>query len=195
MSNTPEKIKFNAKIPGMPRQILLALRQLLIELRLWSLRKLAGMDIGRDTKISLRANLDMTNPAGVHIGDGTLISFNAVIFAHDLSRHFSSHTYIGRNCFIGAHSIIMPGVVVGDQSIVAAGSVVTKDVPPGSIVGGNPARILRSGIQTRKWGILVEAYDEAVARNAQAQTEELAASPQIPKNLPAPTKEFCDLPS
>ncbi len=131
-----------------------------MELRVWRLRNLLGMDIGRDTKISLRADLDSTNPRGVHIGDGTLIAFHAVVFAHDLSRHFHTHTYIGRNCFIGAHAIIMPGVTVGDQSIVGAGSVVTKDVPAGSMVGGNPARILRSGIRTVKYGILLEAYED-----------------------------------
>ncbi len=160
----------------LPRQAVLAIREALIELRLWRLRKLAGMDIGRDTKISLRADLDMTNPRGVHIGDGTLIAFHAVVFAHDLSRHFHTHTYIGRNCFIGAHAIIMPGVTIGDQCIVGAGSVVTHDVPGGSIVGGNPARILRSGIKTVKWGILLDAYEDAVARAAEAKAAEAAAS-------------------
>ena len=137
------------------------------------------MDIGRDIIISLRADLDTTHPQGVHIGDGTLVAFHAVIFAHDLSRHLSAHTYIGRNCFIGAHAIIMPGVVIGDQSIVGAGAVVTKDVPPHSIVGGNPARILRSGIHTRKHGILVEAYEESLAEKSRIQG-----------NLDASTKQF-----
>jgi acetyltransferase-like isoleucine patch superfamily enzyme len=161
---------------SLPRKVLLAIREALIELRVWRLRKLAGMDIGRDTKISLRADLDMTNPCGVHIGDGTLIAFHAVVFAHDLSRHFHTHTYIGRNCFIGAHAIIMPGVTIGDQCIVGAGSVVTNDVAAGSIVGGNPARVLRSGIKTVKWGILLEAYEDAVAREAEARAAEAAAS-------------------
>lgn len=45
-------------------------------------------------------------------------------------------------CYIGAHSMIMPGVTIGQGSLVAAGAVVTKSVPPRTIVGGNPARIL-----------------------------------------------------
>lgn len=49
---------------------------------------------------------------------------------------------IGDNCFIGIGCIIMPNVTIGDNSIIAAGSVVTQDVPPGSIVGGNPGRII-----------------------------------------------------
>ncbi len=69
------------------------------------------MDIGRDTKISLRANLDMVYPAGVRIGDGTLVLFKAVIIAHDPSRHFGTQTYIGGNRFIGDYMIIMPRVV------------------------------------------------------------------------------------
>lgn len=139
------------------------LRTALIDLRLWYLRRVQKMDIGRNVKISLRANLDTTNPRGVHIGDGTYIAFHAVIFTHDMSRVIHTNTYVGRNCFIGAHAIIMPGVRVGDECIVGSGSVVTKDVPPGSIVAGNPAKVVRSGIRTGQWGILVDAFEEAVA--------------------------------
>ena len=56
-----------------------------------------------------------------------------------------------------------PALEFGDECIVGSGSVVTKDVPSGSIVAGNPARVVRSEIRTQKWGILVEAYEEAVA--------------------------------
>ncbi|MBV9287277.1 MAG: acyltransferase [Hyphomicrobiales bacterium] len=114
------------------------------------------MDIGKDVQISLRARLDFTNPRGVHIGDGTYVAFAAVIFTHDMSRALHTDTYVGANCFIGAQAIIMPGVRIGDQCVIGAGAVVTKDVPTGSIVGGNPARIIRSGIKTRRYGILLE---------------------------------------
>lgn len=49
---------------------------------------------------------------------------------------------IGNNCFIGANSVILPGVVISDNTIVAAGAVVTKSFPPNVVIGGNPARIL-----------------------------------------------------
>jgi acetyltransferase-like isoleucine patch superfamily enzyme len=80
-----------------------------------------------------------------------------------MSRALHTDTFIGKNCFIGAHAIIMPGVRVGDECIVGTGSVVTKDVPAHSIVAGNPAVIVRSGIRTVKWGILQEAHDQALA--------------------------------
>ena len=174
------------KIAADPRNSFLSavfrIREFVLNFRIWCLRKFLGMDIGKNTKISLRADLDFTNPRGVHIGDGTLIAFHAVVFSHDLSRHFHTHTFIGRDCFIGAHAIIMPGVSVGDQCIVGAGSVVTQDVPSGCIVAGNPARILRSGIRTRQWGILIEAYEEALARAKAAEAEapaNVAASNRI----------------
>ena len=47
---------------------------------------------------------------------------------------------IGENCFIGARSVIMPGVTIGDNCIVGAGSVVTKSIPPNTVVAGNPAK-------------------------------------------------------
>ena len=50
---------------------------------------------------------------------------------------------IGNNCFIGARCIIMPGVTIGKHSVVAAGSVVTKDGPPDTMVGGVPAKIIK----------------------------------------------------
>jgi acetyltransferase-like isoleucine patch superfamily enzyme len=120
------------------------------------------MDVHLDTQISLKARLDKTNPRGIHIGDGTLIAFGAVVLAHDMSRALTTDTFIGRNCFIGAHSIILPGIRVGDGSIVAIGSVVTRDVDAGCIVAGNPARVIRRGIEVMKWGVLKEAYREAL---------------------------------
>jgi acetyltransferase-like isoleucine patch superfamily enzyme len=152
------------------RRLLIWARDSLIRSQLWFYRRM-GMDIGRDVQVSLRARLDFTNPRGVHIGDGTYVAFDSVIFAHDMSRVWHTNTYVGRNCFIGAQAIIMPGVRVGDECIVGAGAVVTKDVPSCSIVAGNPAKIIRSGIRTIKWGILAEAYDAAVAREEQGHIQ------------------------
>ena len=84
-------------------------------------------------------------------------------FAHDMSRLIHTDTSIGRNCFIRAHAIILPGVRVGAECIVGSGSVVTTYAPSGSIVVGNPARVIRSRICMRTWGILVDACEAVVA--------------------------------
>lgn len=146
---------------GVIRYAALTARQVLLRLRWLYLRGL-GMDIHPDTEISLKAHLDRTNPCGIHIGEGTLVAFGAVILSHDLARVTHTDTYIGRNCFIGARSIILPGIHIGDGSIVAIGSVVTKDVDPNTIVAGNPARVVKTNIQTRKWGVLEESFQIAV---------------------------------
>ena len=69
----------------------------------------------------------------------------------------SSDTRIGRNCFIGAHSIILPGVTIGDGSVVGAGSVVTRDVPPRSAMAGNPARTMKSDVVVVPDGRLLDS--------------------------------------
>lgn len=132
------------------------LRDVLIRLRWLYLRHVWGMDIDRSASLSLSARLDRTYPRGVHIGANSYVAFEATILTHDFVRRLYCDTYVGRNCFIGARSMILPGVRVGDGSIVGAGSVVTRDVPPRSIVAGNPAKIVRSQIDVGRFGQLIE---------------------------------------
>lgn len=121
-------------------------------LRQWYVQ-MYGMNIGADVRISRSAKLDRTNPRGIYIGDCTLISFDVAIISHDFVGGRHLNTYVGTHCFIGARSIIMPGVRVGNHCIVGAGSVVTADVPDRSIAVGNPARVIHSNIVTGRWGI------------------------------------------
>lgn len=127
-----------------------------IIMRAWRLYyvRLRGMDIANSAWFSLGANFDRTHPRGVHIGRDSYVAFGAVILTHDMTRGLYADTVVGKRCFIGAHSIVMPGVIVGDGSIVGAGSVVTRDVPAATIVAGNPARIIRAGIKTYRFGCL-----------------------------------------
>lgn len=129
-------------MPSLNR--LLKVRKTLVGLRRFYLTKIWKMDIHPTADFSLSTRFDTTHPAGVHVGAESYIAFDAVILAHDTTRRTYRHTRIGKRCFIGARSIIMPGVSVGDNCIVGTGSVVTKDVPAGSIVAGNPARIIRT---------------------------------------------------
>lgn len=119
----------------------------------WWYRTVWKMDIGRDVRLSRSAKLDRTNPRGVHIGDCTLVSFDAAILTHDFVGGRHVDTWVGSHCFIGARSIIMPGIRIGNHCIVGSGAVVTADVPDNCIVVGNPARVLKEGIVTGRWGI------------------------------------------
>jgi serine acetyltransferase len=139
---------------GWLRAAWLALRRRLIALRRIYLCRVWRMDIDPTAWFSLRVEFDRTHPSGVHIGPDSYVAFGCVILTHDMTRGLYADTRVGARCFIGAHSMLMPGVTIGDGSIVGAGSVVTRDVPPRSIVAGNPARIVRSGITTYRFGCL-----------------------------------------
>ncbi|WP_422136917.1 MULTISPECIES: acyltransferase [unclassified Endozoicomonas] len=109
----------------------------------------------------MSAKLDKTYPKGVNIGEYSYLAFRCSILTHDMTRGIKTNTIIGKNCFIGANSIILPGITVGDNSIVAAGAVVTKNVPNNSIVVGNPAKLLRSNICVDKYGVLIAENDHS----------------------------------
>lgn len=133
-----------------------ALQMNLVRMRAVWLRRIWGMSIGKDSSISLSAKLDYTNPKGVHVGDYSVITLNVVILSHDSLNNRYLDTRVGSRCHIGACSIIYPGVKVGDGCIVAAGSVVSRDIPNNCLVAGNPARIVEKDITTGKWGIRID---------------------------------------
>lgn len=76
--------------------------------------------------------------------------------AHDFCRRKRGTTQIGKKCFIGHNAIIMCDVKIGDEVVVGAGAVVTKDVPSNCIVAGNPARIIRQNIHTGNYGYIMD---------------------------------------
>ncbi|MBN1126154.1 MAG: acyltransferase [Sedimentisphaerales bacterium] len=123
--------------------------------RRWFLVQVYGMDIARTARISWGTKLDKTHPRGVHIGDESYCASGCLILTHDYVKGLHVDTFIGKRCFIGANAIIMPGVTIGDCTVVGAGAVVTKSVPPACIVVGNPAKVIRSGIQTIRFGQIV----------------------------------------
>lgn len=88
---------------------------------------------------------------GIYIGDNTLIGSNVVMatinHGYDPSERSDSHPApicIGKGVWIGAHVTILPGVTIGNNAIIAAGAVVTKDVPANMVVGGVPAKVLKT---------------------------------------------------
>lgn len=136
---------------------LLWLQRAIMKGRIRLLNRLLGMSIHETAKISMSAKLDTTNPKGVHIGRFSYVAFGATVLCHDMTRGIYKDTVIGDCCFIGARSLIMPGVTVGSGSIVAAGAVVTRDVPTRSIVAGNPATIVKSDVALGPYGRFLSA--------------------------------------
>lgn len=132
------------------------LRDIVLRIKYGILVSVYKMNISSTARISYGAKLDKTNPKGIHIGEESYVASGAMIFSHDFSRGIHKDTHIGNRCFIGANSIVMSGITIGDEVIVGAGSVVTKDVPSRCIVAGNPARIIRENIHTTKYGKLSE---------------------------------------
>ena len=133
------------------------LRNALVDLRRLWFRRVWGMDIHPTAQFSLSAKFDRTFPKGVHVGERSYVAFDARILTHDRTRGLYVHTRVGRDCFIGGCSLILPGIEIGDGSVVGAGSVVTKSVPPRSLVAGNPARVLREGIEVGPYGRFADA--------------------------------------
>lgn len=110
-----------------------------------------GKNITLGKRIFINAGCTFQDQGGVVIGDDSLIGHNVVLATlnHDLSpaRRADMHPapiVIGRNVWIGSNATILPGVTIGDNAVVAAASVVTKDVPGNTVVVGSPARVVRS---------------------------------------------------
>jgi acetyltransferase-like isoleucine patch superfamily enzyme len=131
------------------------LHVLATSMKRFGLRKIYHMNISSTARISFGAYLDKTNPKDIYIGDESFVAVGVMILTHDYCRSLYKKTYIGKKCFIGARSIILPGVSIGDHVIVGAGSVVTKDVKSNCIVAGNPAKIIKENINTTKYGKLI----------------------------------------
>lgn len=98
-----------------------------------------------DIHYPLPRSTKITHPIGIvigarHIGNDCRIGQNVTIGKKSSSRY----PYIGNNVQLGASCIIIGDLTVGDNAIVGAGAVVTKDVPPYAVVAGNPAKIIKT---------------------------------------------------
>jgi serine acetyltransferase len=127
-------------------------RRLALKLRIFYLRWIWKMDIHPTARLSMSAHLDKGFGPGIHIGERSYVAFGATVMTRDSVDGANRHTYVGDGCFIGARSILLPGITVGDGCVIGAGAVVTMDVPHGCIVAGNPGRIIRRDIKVLRYG-------------------------------------------
>ena len=97
-------------------------------------------------------NLTLVDDTHIYVGDYTMLGPNVVIATaghpilpelRPLAYQYNMPVRIGKNCWLGAGVIVLPGVTIGANSVIGAGSVVTKDIPSNVVAVGNPCRVLR----------------------------------------------------
>ncbi len=97
-------------------------------------------------------NLTLVDDTHIYVGDYTMFGPNVTVATaghpilpelREREYQYNAPVHIGRNCWIGAGAIILPGITVGDNVVIGAGSVVTKDLPSNVVAVGNPCRVLR----------------------------------------------------
>lgn len=112
----------------------------------------AGRHVHFGNHIYANFNLTLVDDTHIYVGDHTMIGPNVIIATgghpvlpelREQGYQYNMPVHIGRNCWLGAGAIILPGVTIGDNTVVGAGSVVTKDLPANVVAVGNPCRVLR----------------------------------------------------
>lgn len=121
-----------------------------------------NITIGKD--VFINSGCHFQDQGGIEIGDGVLIGHNVVLATinHDLNpkenrKNHYAPIKIGAHVWIGSNATILSGVTIGDYAVIAAGAVVTRDVPAMTIVGGVPAKVLKV-VQEEK----EEQYETAI---------------------------------
>lgn len=110
----------------------------------------AHVHLGSDVYANF--NLTLVDDGHIYIGDKTMIGPNVTIATaghpilpslREKAMQYNIDVHIGRNVWIGAGAVILPGITIGDNSVIGAGSIVTKDVPANVVAVGNPCRVMR----------------------------------------------------
>lgn len=115
-----------------------------LRLKNWLYRTFLRMEVGEQTAFALMVMPDVMFPERIKVGRNTVIGYNTTILAHEylIDEYRLGDVHIGDNVLIGANSTILPGVTIGEGAIVSAATLVHKDVPAGSFVGGNPMQVI-----------------------------------------------------
>ncbi|AIF44131.1 DapH/DapD/GlmU-related protein [Virgibacillus sp. SK37] len=123
-------------------------------------RTFLRMKVGKQTAFALMVVPDVMFPEKISVGNNSIIGYNTTILAHEylIKEYRVGKVIIGDNVLIGANTTILPGVTIGDKAVVSAGTLVHKDVAPGTFVGGNPMRLIytREEMEKREENTLFE---------------------------------------
>jgi len=113
----------------------------------WLYRTFLRMEVGQQSAVALMVMMDIMFPELIKIGRNCVIGYNTTILAHEylVEEYRLGEVRIEDEVLVGANSTILPGVTIGKGAIVAAGTVVHKNVPAGAFVAGNPMQVIRSG--------------------------------------------------
>lgn len=97
-------------------------------------------------------NLTLVDDTHIYVGDNTMFGPNVIIATaghpilpelREQAYQYNAPVHIGKNCWLGAGVIVLPGITIGDNVVIGAGSIVTKNLPPNVVAVGNPCRVLR----------------------------------------------------
>lgn len=110
----------------------------------WLYRTFLRMNVGEKTAFALMVMPDTMFPEKITVGNNSIIGYNTTILAHEylIKEYRIGPVIIGDNVLIGANSTILPGVTIGNEAVISAGTLVHKDVPDGYFVGGNPMQFI-----------------------------------------------------
>lgn len=125
-------------------------------------------------------NLTLVDDTHIYVGDCTMFGPNVVIATagHPLlpelrekAYQYNAPVHIGKNCWLGAGVIVLPGITIGDNTVIGAGSVVTKDIPSGVVAVGNPCRVLREiGERDREYYFKDRKIDFAALKELESES-------------------------
>lgn len=112
----------------------------------------AGKNVHFGKNVYANFNLTCIDDTDIYVGDNTMMAANIILATatHPVLPELREQgiqcnlpIHIGKNCWLGAGVIVLPGVTIGDNSVIGAGSVVNKDIPANVVAVGNPCRVLR----------------------------------------------------
>jgi len=130
------------------KRILSMIYRFFYPLEMVDMYKRMGVEIGENCKFQFGVTIDFSHYWLIKIGNNVTLAPRVHVLAHDAStKNELNYTKIGlveigNNVFIGAGSIILPGVTVGNNSVIGAGSIVSKNIPENSVAAGNPCKVI-----------------------------------------------------